>query len=197
MQLVQDARLLTNPTVKAKATSLRSLQNHFASQMESCLTWEIATLNLPDKTLQSNLRQLILAIPGPDHPHQKLFHLVSKTFMEDSHIFQFHPSKSQHARGVVTGLLAFLKGMWSKHMDTKKFHKFFNEGAIDRIIDSWWDTATKNVLTCADTEMEKLLHQDNDYHFPEMKIEVEILQDQKKVKEDNGLLLTPHSAPWP
>jgi len=30
------------------------------------------------------------------------------------------------------------------------------------------------------------LHQDNDYHFPEMKIKVEL---QKKVMEDDGLLL--------
>jgi len=64
---------------------------------------------------------LILAIPDPN---QRLFHSVSKTFTEDRHIFRFHPSKGQHVRGVVTGLLVFLKGMGSDHMDTKKFHKF-------------------------------------------------------------------------
>jgi len=190
LRLVRDARLLTNPMVKAKATSLRSLQQRFGTQMESCLTWEIATLDLPDKTLQANLRQLILAIPDPDYPHQKLFHSVSKTFTEDGHIFRYHPSKSQHAWGVVTGLLVFLKGMWSEQMDTKKFHKFFNEGAIDRATDSWWDTETKCVITRADAEMENILHQDDDYHFPEMKIEVEIPQEKKKAKEDDGLLST-------
>jgi len=55
LHLVWDTWLLTNLMVKTKATSLRSLQNHFISQMESCLTWEIATLDLPDKTLQANL----------------------------------------------------------------------------------------------------------------------------------------------
>jgi len=190
LRLVRDARLLTNPTVKAKATSLRALQNRFVLQMESCMTWEIATLDLPEKTLQANLRQLVLAIPDPDHPHQKLFHSVSKTFTEDGHIFRFHPSKSQHARGVVTGLLVFLKGMWGQHLDTKKFNKFFNDGAIDRAIDSWWDPTTKSVLTKADAEMETILHQDEDYHFPEMKIDVEMLKDPKKATTDDGLLLT-------
>jgi len=71
---------------------------------------------------------------------------VSKTFTEDGYIFQFHLSKSQHAQGIVTGLLVFLKGMWSDHIDTKKCHKFFNEGAIDRTINSWWDMAMKSVL---------------------------------------------------
>jgi len=125
MRLVCDAWLLTNATVKAKALSLRARQNRFILQMESCMTWEIATLKLPDKTLQANLQQLILAIPDPDHPSQQLFHSVSKTFMEDGHIFRFHPSKSQHARGVVTGMLVFLKGVWGTHMDTTKFNKVF------------------------------------------------------------------------
>jgi len=73
-------------------------------------------------------------------------------------------------------------------MDTKKFHKFFTEGAIDRAIDSWWDTATKSVLTQANAKMEKILHQDDNYHFPEMKIEVDMLQDKKKAKADDSLL---------
>jgi len=166
MHLVQDARLLTNPTVKVKALSLQSLQHRFTSQMESCMTWEIATLDLPEKHLQANLQQLVLAIPDPNKPHQHLFHSISKTFTEDSHIFCFHPSKSQHAQGMVTGLLVFLKGMWEEHMDTKKFHKFFTDRAIDCAADSWWDLETKTVLTHADAEMEKILHQDNNYHFP-------------------------------
>jgi len=189
MHLVWDARLLTSLMVKAKATRFCSLQNCVVLQMESCLMWEITILDLPDKTLQANLWQLILAIPDPDHPHQQLFHSVSKTFTEDGHIFWFHPSKSQHTRGVVTGLLVFLKGMWGKHLDTKKFHKFFSEGAIDRAMDSWWDTATKSVLTKAEVEMEIILHQDDDYHFPEMKINVELLKE-KKATVDNGLLST-------
>jgi len=174
MRLVHNARLLTNATVKAKALSLQAWQNCFTLQMELCLTWEIATLELPDKTLHANLRQLIPAIPDLDHPCQQLFHSVSKTFMEDGHIFHFHPSKSQHTRGVVMGLLVFLKGVWGTHMDTTKFNKFFNDGAIDRASDLWWDKDSKTVVTRADAEMEKLSKQDNDYNFLEMKIEVEL-----------------------
>ncbi len=158
--------------------------------MELCLTWEIATLDLPDKSLQANLRQLILAIPDPNKPHQRLFHLVSKTFTEDGHIFRFHLSKGQHVRRVVTSLLVFLKGMWSDHMDTKKFHKFFNESAIDRATDAWWDLKTKTMLMCVDAEMEKILHQDDDYHFPEMKIEVDMLHGPPAAKEDDRMLST-------
>jgi len=161
------------------------------------LTWEIATLELPDKTLQANLWQVILVILDLDHPSQWLFHLVSKTFMEDGHIFRFHPSKSQHARGVVTGLLVFLKGVWGNHMDTAKFNKFFNDGAIDQANDSWWDKESKTVVTKADTEMEKLANQDDNYNFPEMKIEVELLKAKptgKAGKAEDGLSMGSYST---
>jgi len=158
--------------------------------MESCLTWEIATLNLPNKMLQANLWQLVLAILDPDKPHQQLFHSVSKTFTKDGNIFQFHPGKIQHAHGVVTGLLVFLKGMWEEHLDMKKFYKFFNDGAIDRAADSWWDPETKTVQMRADAEMEKILHQDDDYHFLVMKIDATLLQGMAKAKEDDGMLPT-------
>jgi len=159
--------------------------------MESCLTWEIATLKLLDKTLQANLWQAILAIPDPDRPSQQLFHLVSKTFKDDRHIFRFHPSKSQHVRRVVTGLLVFLKGVWGNHMDTAKFNMFLNDGAIDRANDSWWDKESKTVVTKADVEMEKLANQDDDnYNFLEMKIVVELLKAKptgKAGKAEDGL----------
>jgi len=85
--------------VKAKAASLHSLQNHFTLQMELCLMWEIASLDFPNKTLQANLCQLILAIPDPDHPHQRLFHSVNKTFTKHGHIFH-----STQARAIMHGV---------------------------------------------------------------------------------------------
>jgi len=64
-------------------------------------------------------------------PATKLFHAVNKMFSKDRHIFRFHPSRSQQAREVVAGLLVFLKGLWEGIIPTKKFHKFFNDGAIE------------------------------------------------------------------
>jgi len=52
------------------------------------------------------------------------------------------------------------------------------------------DSTTKTVLTYTDAEMEKILHQDDDYHFPEMKIKVELLQGPSMVKDNNGMLST-------
>jgi len=57
-------------------------------------------------------------------------------------------------------------------------------------VDSWWDLATKTVLTCADVEIEKILHQYNDYHFSEMRIEVDLLHGSSVAKDDDGMLLT-------
>jgi len=51
MRLVRDFRLLTNAKAKDKAQSLRATQGQFLCQTETCTTWEIATLDLEDKTL--------------------------------------------------------------------------------------------------------------------------------------------------
>jgi len=75
-------------------------------------------------------------------------------------------------------------------MDTTKFNKFFNDGAIDWATNSWWDKESKTVITRVDAEMEKLSNQDDDYNFPEMKIEVELLKAKptgKAGKADDGL----------
>jgi len=88
------------------------------------------------------------------------------------------------------GLLVFLKGMWDTHMDTTKFHKLFNDGTIDRATDSWWDQESKTVLTRADAELDQIVNKDDDYNFPEMKIEVDVPQGKAAGKADDGLLST-------
>ena len=65
MQLVRDYRLLTNSHAKAKAASLCTNQQRFLQQIETCISWEIATLNLLDKILGANLWHLIMNIPDP------------------------------------------------------------------------------------------------------------------------------------
>jgi len=59
--------------------------------METCISWEIATLDLLDKILGANLRHLIMNIPDPENPSECLFHAVNKMFRHDGYIFQFHP----------------------------------------------------------------------------------------------------------
>jgi len=62
--------------------------------METCSTWEIATLELMDQETQANLHQIIMNIP---YPMNKLLHAVNKMFICDGYIFRFHPSRSQQA----------------------------------------------------------------------------------------------------
>jgi len=92
--------------------------------METCSTWEISTLNLPDRQTEANLQQFIMNIPDPAQPATNLFYAVNEMFSKDGHIFQFHPSHSQQAQEVVAGLLVFLKGLWDGIIPMKKFHKF-------------------------------------------------------------------------
>ncbi len=48
MRIVMDHRLLTYAQVKAKADCLWSHQDWFLAQMETCLMWDISTLDLVD-----------------------------------------------------------------------------------------------------------------------------------------------------
>ncbi len=170
MQLVHDYCILTNAQVKAKADSLCSHQERFLAQMETCSTWEISMLDLTDHQTNANLRQFIMNILDPGQPATKLFHAVSKMFSRDRHIFRFHPSRSQHAREVVAGLLVFLKGLWEGLIQTNKFHKFFTDGAIERSRDAWWDATSLCVVMKADQEMENILTFDMDLMFPATKM---------------------------
>jgi len=99
--------------------------------METCSTWEIATLELTDQETQANLQQIIMNIPDPINPKCKLFHTINKMFIRDGYIFRFHPSQSQQAREVVAGLLVFLTGLWCEMINTMKFHKIFTDGVIE------------------------------------------------------------------
>jgi len=87
MRLICNHQLLTNTQAKAKATSLKAHQARFLSQMETCSTWEPATLDLIDKQTQANLQQIIMNIPDPVQPTCKLFHAVNKMYIHDGFIF--------------------------------------------------------------------------------------------------------------
>jgi len=134
MWQVRDYCLLTNTHVKAKAASLHINQQRFFQQMETCISWEIARLDLPDKILGANLHHLIMNIPDPEKPCECLFHAVNKMFCHDGYIFQFHPHKNQTAREVVTGLLVFLQGTWAETIDANKFHNFLQPQQLN----VWW-----------------------------------------------------------
>jgi len=131
MHLVRDHQLLTNVQAKAKTASLHAHQARFLAQMETCSTWEEATVDLIDHQTQANLWQIIMNILDPVQLMCKLFHAVNKMYIHNRYIFCFHPNRSQQAREVVAGLLVLLKGLWTDTIDTHKFNKFFTEGAIE------------------------------------------------------------------
>jgi len=92
--------------------------------METCSTWEISTLDLPDRQTEANLREFIMDIPDLAQPATQLFYEVNKMFSKDSHIFQFNPSRGQQAREVVAGLLVFLKASGMGSSQRKNFTSF-------------------------------------------------------------------------
>jgi len=152
MRMVSDHCLLTNMQAKAKAASLRLHQAQFLAQMQMCLTCKVVTLDLIDRQTQVNLHQIIMNIPDLVQATWKLFHAVNKMYIQDSYIFQFHPSWSQQAREVVAGLLVFLKGLWNDTTNMQKFNKFFMDGTIEQSKDAWWDSAMLSVITKVDQE---------------------------------------------
>ncbi len=135
--------------------------------METCSTWEIATLELMDQETQADLCLIIMNVLDPINPKCKLFHAVNKMFIRDGYIVRFHPSRSQQARKVVAGLLVFLTGLWCAMINTLKFHKFFTVGAIEHSKDNWWDAKTLHVVMKADQEMVNILTFNMDLMFLE------------------------------
>jgi len=174
MQFVHDFCLLTNSQAKAKAECLKAHQEQFLNQMETCLMWEVAALDLEDHMTEATLCQMIMNLPDPSNPLQKLFHLVNMRFSQDAAILQFHPSKSQNARDVVAGLCIYLKGLWQGVIDDNKLNNFFTDTALDRAKDAWWE---KCVVMQADIEMEVILKEDKDLIFPEKKVILELPND--------------------
>jgi len=84
-------------------------------------------------------------------------------YSNNGYIFQFKPTKSQSAQEIVAGLLlVFLKGIWKDCLDMENFIKFFMASAIERAEDAWWDTDNHCVVTRADSELDKIMDQDQD-----------------------------------
>jgi len=131
MRFIRDYRLLTNSQAKAKAKCLRTHQELFLAQMETCITWEILNLDLEDHSTEATLRQMIMNIPDPANPASQLFHSINKMFNKMDYIIRFHPTRSQNARDVVAGLCMYLKGLWQGVIDISKFNKLFTDTALD------------------------------------------------------------------
>jgi len=165
MHLVCDYKLLTNTKAKAKADSLRMNQQQFLANMETCILWELSMLALLDTSLGANFCHLIMNIPDPEKPGEKLFHAINKMLRHDGYVFCFNPNCSQSAREVVAGLLVFLQGTWADTLAPDKLHKFFTGPAIERAVDAWWDAQERCVVTKADAELEDLMNQDIDLTF--------------------------------
>jgi len=164
MRLIRDFKLLTNIKAKEKAHSLHATQGQFLQQTETCITWEIATIDLEDKTLHNSLHYILMNIPDPENFGQKLFHLVNQMFNKNGSILRFHPTCSQNAQDIVAGLCVYIKGLWQGLIDEQKFNKFFTDTALDRAKDAWWDPQQRCVITQADEEMTAILKTDSDIY---------------------------------
>jgi len=186
MRLVCDYKQLTNVHAKEKAKCLRSMQERFLKNSQTCITWELSTINLEDRMLWTSLQYVLMNIPDPEKPAELLFHSVSKMVVKDTFIFRFHPRKSQSAHKVVAGLLVFLKGMWGGILPAEKLHKFFTANALTRSKDAWWDPESKCVSTMADAELEKLVKKGNlETKYSDQMIEVNLMGLKKDTAQAN------------
>ena len=183
MRLVPETHELANHTAIAKAVCLREKQKAFLAQSETCLSWEISTLDLYDSALKTDLRTLIHLIPDPDRPGESLFHAVNKMSRRDGFIFRFNPAKSQTAREVVAGLLVFLGGLWHPILKAEKFHKFFTAEAVERSQEAWWDSTKKCVVTAADGELDNLIEEaDTCFYDYQITVDLTELEDPPSKK---------------
>jgi len=197
MWLVHNYKLLTNVHAKEKAKCLQNMQERFLKNSQTCITWELSTINLEDRTLQTTLHYVLMNIPDPEKPSELLFHSVSKMVAKETFIFCFHPSKSQAAHEVIVGLLVFLKGMWGSILPANKLHKYFTADALSRSKDAWWDPESKCIITMADVELEKLVKKGNletEYLDQTIKVDLTSLknqtEDQQTTMADDGFMLT-------
>jgi len=62
-------------------------------QTQTCITWELNTIDLMDKTLQTSLCYILINIPYQDKLSERLFHAISKMNQKDSFFFHFQPQK--------------------------------------------------------------------------------------------------------
>jgi len=68
MQLVKELQILINANVKAKAASLRTSQQRFLANIDSCISCEVAMLDLINKATHASLCQLIMTSPTQKFP---------------------------------------------------------------------------------------------------------------------------------
>jgi len=166
---------------------------------ETCITWELSTLDLVDSTTRTNLRQFIMNIPDPERPAEQLFHAVNKMLQHDGYIFHFNPNQSQSAQEIMAGLLVYLQGMWTPMVEPLKFNKFFIGPAIEQVADAWWDTQERCIVTKTDVEFEDLINQDSNLMFPEDAITMDMTQIamEEEVGMSTGSISTFHTTATP
>ncbi len=59
-------------------------------------------------------------------------------------------------------------------INTNKFHKIFNDGAIKQSHNTWWDAKTPRMVTKANQEMANILAFDTNLIFPKTKVELDM-----------------------
>jgi len=176
MHLVRDHKLLTNTKAKTKEASLRANQQRFlSSNIETCITWELSSLDLQDTTISANLHNWLWISLTLEKLGEKLFNAVNKMLYNDGYIFQFNPSQSQSTREIVTGLLVFLRHVGIYNHTSKISQVCMGPCTTD----AWWDAKERCIVTKADAELDDLMNQDVDLTFPEDEVTINLTQVQE------------------
>jgi len=81
-----------------------------------CITWEIMTIDLVDKTLKANHCAIIMNIADPAKLDERLFLVANQMIFKDHFIICFHPDKSYHTHKVVAVLMAQVTWKHGHHL---------------------------------------------------------------------------------
>ncbi|MGH2415553.1 MAG: hypothetical protein ACRDEA_18060, partial [Microcystaceae cyanobacterium] len=89
---------------------MRNRQAQTLVGMEESESFDIAELDCPSVRIGNlSLRDVIMAIPRPNHPDLPLFHHVEAKFQKEGHVFSYFPRYKQEAHNILLGLIPYLE----------------------------------------------------------------------------------------
>jgi len=105
MHLVPAYERLTNGRAQEMYRKLQGIQQDFLVNTTTSMTRTIPTLDLADKDTKADLRALLMSIPDPCKPSEKLFYAVNNRGSADGIIFRYYRQKSNNVRAAMISKL--------------------------------------------------------------------------------------------
>lgn len=146
MRLVPEIMMLSNPKARENFRRLSNRQAGFTQKVQTCRTWEIASLDHRDHHLDNDsLRSLLMKIYSQSFPHLTLFHSIDPHWRGDGFEISFLPQVEEEARAMIMGMLPFLR----HHVKVPNYYldKCFSSSAVARANTARWNVELGAVIT--------------------------------------------------